>query len=85
MKNISDAFAAVPGLTPLCRVLLHTRFRTITCSRPHYPPSHAGFARKAIEQKSCPAAFQPENDYALMPDERHAIEESKNGNVCFSV
>src|SRR5690349_6334209 len=39
MGNISDAFAGVPCLTPLCRTLLHIDFRTITCLRYHYPPS----------------------------------------------
>jgi len=29
MGNISDAFAGVPCLTPLCRTLLHIDFRTI--------------------------------------------------------
>src|SRR5215472_1138175 len=53
MGNISDAFAAVPGLIPLCRVLLHTRLRAITCLRSHYPPSRAGLARRAVEQESC--------------------------------
>src|SRR6266566_6960062 len=58
MGNISDAFAGVPCLTPLCRTLLHIGF----------PPSNAcvltirrlgsGLARKAVEQESCPAAFQ---------------------------
>ena len=30
MGNISDAFAGVPCLTPLCRTLLHIDFRTIS-------------------------------------------------------
>jgi len=37
------------------------RFRTITCLRYHYPPSRFGKARKAVEQESCPAAFQAKN------------------------
>ncbi|HEX6484497.1 MAG TPA: hypothetical protein VF043_37105 [Ktedonobacteraceae bacterium] len=56
--NISDAFAGVPCLTPLCRTLLHIDFRTIKCLRSHYPPSRFGKARRAVEQESCPAAFQ---------------------------
>ena len=34
------------------------RLRTITCLRSHYPPSRFGKARRAVEQESCPAAFQ---------------------------
>ena len=53
--NISDAFAGVPCLTPFCRALLHIDFRTIKCLRYHYPPSRADFARRAVEEESCPS------------------------------
>src|SRR6266699_3024072 len=50
--NIGDAFAAVPGLTSLCRVLLHISLAPSRCLRSHYPPSRAGEARGAVEQES---------------------------------
>src|SRR5579859_7546508 len=59
--NISDAFAGVPCLTPLCRTLLHIGFPPSCCLCSHYPPSRIGLARRAVEQESCPAAFQAEN------------------------
>src|SRR6476660_3352678 len=51
--NISDAFAGVPCLTPLCRTLLHIGFPPSCCLRSHYPPSRIGLARRAVEQESC--------------------------------
>jgi len=39
MGNISNAFAGVPGLTNLCRTLLHTAFAPSNALRYHYPPS----------------------------------------------
>src|SRR5713226_7047689 len=53
MGNISDAFAGVPCLTPLCRTLLHIGFPPSACLRYHYPPSRIGLARRAVEQESC--------------------------------
>jgi len=52
--NISDAFAGISDLTPLCRVLLHTRFRTIlllafSLSAVSAPASRS----QAAEQESC--------------------------------
>ncbi|MBV9710382.1 MAG: hypothetical protein JO011_05610 [Ktedonobacteraceae bacterium] len=44
MGNCVNAFAAVPGLTPLCRMLLHISLAPSRCLRSHYPPSRAGFA-----------------------------------------
>src|SRR6266566_5947545 len=61
MGNISDAFAGVPCLTPLCRTLLHIGFPPSCCLRSHYPPSRIGLARRTVEQESYPAAFQAEN------------------------
>src|SRR5258708_16251733 len=60
--NISDAFAGVPCLTPLCRTLLHIGFPPSCCLRSPYPPSRFGKTRKAVEQASCIAAFQAQND-----------------------
>src|SRR6266566_7449628 len=37
--NISDAFAGVPCLTPLCSTLLPIGFPPSCCLRSHYPPS----------------------------------------------
>src|SRR5690348_13099669 len=37
--NIGDAFTAVPGLTPLCCMLLHISLAPSRCLRYHYPPS----------------------------------------------
>src|SRR5438876_4888172 len=59
--NISDAFAGVPCLTPLCRTLLHIGFPPSCCLRSLYPPSRFGKTRKAVEQESCLAAFQAQN------------------------
>src|ERR1700694_3277927 len=61
MGNISDAFAGVPCLTPLCRTLLHIGFPPSCCLRSPYPPSRFGKTRKAVEQESCLAAFQAQN------------------------
>src|SRR5216684_3585729 len=61
MGNISDAFAGVPCLTPLCRTRFSISLSTIKCLRYHYPPSRFGKARRAVEQESCPAGFQAEN------------------------
>src|SRR5437763_2783492 len=51
MGNIGDAFAAVPGLTPLCRVLLHTSLAPSRCLRSHYPPARAGIRRLAHSRR----------------------------------
>src|SRR5216683_5696061 len=51
--NISDAFAGVPCLTPLCRTLLPIGFPPSCCLRSPYPPSRIGLTRKAVEQASC--------------------------------
>jgi hypothetical protein len=59
--NISDAFAGVPCLTPLCRTLLPIGFPPSCCLRSPYPPSRFGKTRKAVEQESCLAAFQAQN------------------------
>src|SRR5947209_4489490 len=57
-RNISDAFAGVPCLTPQGQDASPSRLPTITCLRSHSPPSRFGKARKAVEQESCPAALQ---------------------------
>jgi hypothetical protein len=59
--NISDAFAGVPCLTPLCRTLPHIGFPPSCCLRSPYPPSRFGKTRRAVEQESCLAAFQAQN------------------------
>jgi hypothetical protein len=57
MGNISDALAADPCLTPVCRVLLHTGYSTIECVLSH-PPSLFGKPRRMVAQQSHHAAFQ---------------------------
>src|SRR5205807_9723601 len=60
MGNISDAFAGVPCLTPLCRTLLHISEHHQMLA---FSLSDVSLwqSQKAVEQESCPAGFQAEN------------------------
>jgi hypothetical protein len=60
MGNFSDVFGAVPRLTPLCHTLLqiseHHQLLAWSLSAVSLWQS-----QKAVEQKSCPTAFQAKN------------------------
>jgi hypothetical protein len=57
MGNVSDAFARVPHLTPLCRMPLHIDFRAITCLRSHSPPSRFWQSQKGRRAEIMPCGI----------------------------